>query len=329
MTTTSERDKIGERLLAARSIWIVSHIAPDADTLGCGLALAWSLRSLSIQVHLACADPVPLELCFLPGAESITAEPYADEELIVTVDISDLQRVGNLYRPDDFAAAPVLNIDHHITNTLFGNLNWVEDKPATCEMILELLQACKLTIGPEAATCLLAGIVGDTQCFRTSNTAPSSFEAAATLQGLGAPLFEIANQVLNRRPSSSLAVWKEALAQTQTEPGIVTTILGYDFLQSVGADDSSTNGLSSWLAGLEGTRVAAVLREISNGKVDISMRSIPGINVAAVAKVLGGGGHPQAAGCVIDGPLPSARAVLLAQLRPLVKDHLVHQTPAG
>lgn len=329
MTTTSERKIIGERLRAARSVWIVSHIAPDADTLGSALALAWSLRTLGIQVHLACADPVPLELRFLPGADMIAARPYAGEELIVTVDNSDLQRIGSLYHPADFAAVPVLNIDHHITNTRFGSLNWVEEHPATCEMILELLQALHMIIGLETATCLLAGIVGDTQCFRTSNTAPSSLSAAAKLQTLGAPLFEIADQVLNRRPSSALAVWKEALTQAQTEPGIVITSLSCDFLHSVLADDSSTNGLSSWLAGLEGTRIAAVLRETSIGKVDISMRSTPEIDVAAVAKSLGGGGHPQAAGCVIAGPLQAARARLLDLLRPLVNDLQVHQASAG
>lgn len=325
----SEREIIGERLRAAHSIWIVSHIAPDADTLGSALALAWSLRSLGIQVNLACADPVPLELHFLPGADAITMRPYAGEELIVAVDISDLQRIGSLYNPADFATVTVLNIDHHITNTRFGSLNWVEDNPATCEIVLELLQALHVNIGLETATCLLAGIVGDTQCFRTSNTAPSSLSAAAKLQALGAPLFEIANSVLNRRPYSALAVWNEALIQAQTEPGIITTILSYDLIHRMLADDSSTNGLSSWLAGLEGIQIAAVLRETSSGKVDISMRSTPGIDVAAVAKSLGGGGHPQAAGCIIAGPLPAARTQLLDLLRPLVNDLQAHQAPVG
>ena len=212
----SEREIIGECLRAAHSIWIVSHIAPDADTLGSALALAWSLRSLGIQVNLACADPVPLELHFLPGADAITMRPYAGEELIVAVDISYLQRICSLYNPAYFATVTVLNIDHHITNTRFGSLNWVEDNPATCEIVLELLQALHVNIGLETATCLLAGIVGDTQCFRTSNTAPSSLSAAAKLQALGAPLFEIANSVLNRRPYSALAVWNEALTQAQT-----------------------------------------------------------------------------------------------------------------
>ncbi|MHB1355977.1 MAG: DHH family phosphoesterase [Anaerolineae bacterium] len=328
-TTTSEREALGEKLRSAKSLWIVSHIAPDADTLGSALGLAWSLRPLGIEVHLACADPVPLELRFLPGAELITTHPYAGEEVIVAVDNSDVQRIGSLYNAANFSTVPVLNIDHHVTNTHFGSLNWVEDKPATCEIILELLQTHGIKVGQETATCLLAGIVGDTQCFRTNNTAPSSLAAAAELQSLGAPLFEIANSVLNQRPSSALAVWKEALTQAQSEPGIITTILSHNFLSSVLADDSSTNGLSSWLAGLEGTRIAAVLRETSTGKVDISMRSTPEINVAAVAKALGGGGHPQAAGCVIAGPLPASRNLLLSHLRQLIATNQSPHSPAG
>jgi bifunctional oligoribonuclease and PAP phosphatase NrnA len=326
---TSERELVAERIRSARSLWIVSHIAPDADTLGSALALTWGLGCLDIEVHLACADPVPLELRFLPGAEQITARPYAGEEVIIAVDNSDVKRLGSLYSPADFATTPVLNIDHHVTNTRFGNLNWIEDKPATCEIILDLLQMLGVTLGLETATCLLAGIVGDTQCFRTSNTAPSSLCAAALLQALGAPLFEIANSVLNRRPSSALDVWREALTQAQTESGIITTILSYDFLHNVVADDSSTNGLSSWLAALEGVRIAAVLREMCIGKVDVSMRSTPGINVAVVATALGGGGHPQAAGCIITEPLLAARELLLHHLRPLIDKNQSPQSPAG
>lgn len=328
-TTTSERKSIGERLRSANSLWIVSHIAPDADTLGSALALAWSLRPLGLEVHLACADPVPLELRFLPGAEMITTHPYAGEEVIVAVDNSDVQRIGSLYHTATFALAPVINIDHHITNTHFGSLNWVEDKPATCEIILDLLHSLGTSLSLETATCLLAGIVGDTQCFRTSNTAPNSLLAAAQLQALGAPLYEIASHVLNQRPASALAVWKEALTQAQTESGIVTTALSYDFMHSVHADESSTNGLSSWLAGLEGARISAVLRETSTGRVDISMRSTPEFNVAAVAKTLGGGGHPQAAGCLIAGPLPAARELLLNHMRQLINTNPPPISPAG
>jgi len=292
---------------------------PDADTLGAALGLGLSLRSLGIVVRFACEDPAPTELRFLPSSSEIRPEPYAGEEVIVTVDISDQLRIGKLYDEKVFSSVPVLVIDHHVTNTRFGTLNWISDVPATSEMILELLQARDVAISLEAATCLLAGIIGDTQCFLTSNTTPSSLMAAAQLQKLGAPLREIATTVLNRRPASALAVWREAFINSYQEPGIIITTLGSAFLRGAGADDSSTNGLSSWLAGLDGILISAVLREADDGSVDVSMRSVPEINISVVSQKLGGGGHPQAAGCVLTGPLPAARERLLTELRPLVK----------
>ncbi|MHB9034011.1 MAG: DHH family phosphoesterase, partial [Anaerolineae bacterium] len=137
---------------------------------------------------------------------------------------------------------------------------------------------------------------------------------AAQLQKIGAPLREIAATVLNRRPASALAVWREAFLNVTQESSIVLTTLSKEFLRSVHADDSSTNGLSSWLAGLDGTLISAVLREDEDGSVDVSMRSVPEINVAVVAKKLGGGGHPQAAGCVLPGPLSATRERLLGEL---------------
>jgi len=329
MKANPERDALADRLVAAQSAYVIAHIAPDADTLGAALGLTWGLRSLGKTVRVACADPVPMELRFMPGAEEFAPRAYDGEQIIVTCDVSDLQRIGSLYDEALFARVPVLNIDHHITNTRFGTLNWVSDVPATSEMVLELLQSHGIPISLDAATCLLAGIIGDTQCFITSNTAPSSLLAAATLQQMGAPLNHIATTVLNRKPFSALAVWRQALMTAHVEPGIIVASLSNEFLQQVGADDSSSNGLSSWLVGLDGIRVSAVMRETAAGTVDISMRSVPGINVAEVARQLGGGGHPQAAGCIIHGPLLEARNRLLEAVRPLARSAQDDGEPAG
>ncbi|MHB9034367.1 MAG: DHH family phosphoesterase, partial [Anaerolineae bacterium] len=178
-TQQNDRDRLIERLFNSKSAYIISHIAPDADTLGAALGLGLALRQLGISVHFACEDPVPMELRFLPSSNEFTSRPYAGEEVIVTVDISDQQRIGKLYDEKVFSSVPVLVIDHHVTNTRFGAINWISDVPATSEMILEMLQSRDIAISIEAATCLLAGIIGDTQCFLTSNTQPSSLVAAA------------------------------------------------------------------------------------------------------------------------------------------------------
>ncbi|NLV73180.1 MAG: hypothetical protein GXY52_00635 [Chloroflexi bacterium] len=319
-TATNERDRLIDWLLAAKSAHIIAHIQPDADTLGAALGLAWALEELDIACQVVCQDPVPHELHFLPGSERVSAAPYGGQEVVLAVDASDERRLGSLYRRDAFGSAPLLVIDHHVTNTRYGDLNWVQDVPATSEMILDMLQLRGINISSKTATCLLAGIVGDTQCFITSNTAPSSLLAAAKLQQLGAPLVEIASSVLNRRPYSALAVWRQAMTAAVNERGVLITALDHDYLTSVQADDSSTNGLSSWLVGLDGVLISAVMRETAPRIVDVSMRSVSPIDISAAAKAMGGGGHPQAAGCVLHMSLTAARSYLLEMLLPLVAE---------
>jgi hypothetical protein len=120
-------------------------------------------------VRLACADPVPPELHFLPGHEAYTADGPGDEQLILVVDASDLERIGRVYRADRFAAVPVVNIDHHVTNLRFGDLNYLDPKASTAELILDLLTAWGAEIDKIVATCLLTGMVTDTRGFRTNS----------------------------------------------------------------------------------------------------------------------------------------------------------------
>jgi len=307
-------------LEGAQRVLVVSHVMPDGDTLGSGLALAWALRSRGVDVRLACADPVPNTLRFLPGVEGYVDRGLADEQVVVAVDCSDPGRMGHAFADQIWDHVPLINIDHHVTNTLYGTYQHVEATSSTAELMLELitLLGIPLDAGPAGApiaTCLLTGVVTDTRCFRTSNTTAASLRAALTLMEGGASLTAVTDAVYNHLPLATLRVWGPALAQVQQLGGIVWTEVTQDMLRAAKLGPEASDGLVSYLSTFDEARVAVVFQEQEDGRVNVSLRSVPAVNVATVAAALGGGGHPQASGAMLPGPLATARERVLQLLR--------------
>ncbi len=314
-TMSSNLSEIGDLVDRARRALIIAHRMPDGDTLGSALGLAWALRKRGIEARLSCADPVPGEFRFLPGSEAYAAQRKSDEDAIWAIDCSDLERLGSIYHPGDFASVPVVNIDHHVTNCRFGNINLVAEKGATAELVLEVINYLGIPLDATIAECLLAGVVTDTVGFRTSNTNAESLRAAVTLMEAGASLAKVVDAVFNHRPLVTLRLWGAAMAAAQCEEHILWVEISQDLLHAANADAEAVKGLANFLATFDGAQVAVVMRETENGRVDVSMRSTPDLDVAAVALMLGGGGHSRAAGCLMQGTLPEARERILAAIR--------------
>jgi phosphoesterase RecJ-like protein len=296
------------------------HIAPDGDGIGSLLALGWLLKALPSdeerQVTLACADGVPVQFKFLPGSGEILSDPPSQPwDAIVALDSSDERRLGACYRPDEYGDAPVLVLDHHTTNLYFGTRNYVDPSAAaTAQVMVDLADALRAPIGPEAATCLLAGLVTDTLSFRTSNVKPEVLDVAARLMEAGANLYEITDRALNQKPLNVMRLWGQALAGLRQERGVVWTLISHEMRAQVNAPDSGDGGLASFLISAPEAKVAAVLSENTDGQVEVGLRARNGLDVSRLALALGGGGHPQAAGCTIPGPLADAEARLLPLL---------------
>jgi bifunctional oligoribonuclease and PAP phosphatase NrnA len=307
-------------LSRARRILVICHIAPDGDAIGSLLGLGWLFETLPPQhertTTLACADGVPAQFAFLPGAGEILTDPPSQTwDAIVTVDASDERRLGACYRPDEYAGAPVIVLDHHVTNLNFGTLNYVDaTAAATTQIVLELADALRVAIRPEAATCLLTGLVTDTLSFRTSNVTPKVLRVAARLMEAGAALPEITERALNQKPLSVMRLWGLALASLQHERQVVWALISREMRARAGAPDTGDGGLASFLISAPEAKVAAVLSEKPDGQVEVGLRARNGLDVSELALALGGGGHPQAAGCTIPGPLVNAEARLLPLL---------------
>lgn len=311
--------ELADRLRTARRVLAFCHVEPDGDAVGSLLGLGWLLKSLPQPpaVTLACADPVPANLAHLPGAGAIVAAPPDGAwDIVVTLDASDPARLGDIFRPETYAPAPIAVVDHHVTNLLFGDLNFVDPSyAATSQIVVDLADALGVAIGREAAICLLTGIVTDTLSFRTTNTTPAVLRAAARLTEAGANIAEIADRTLYRRQLNAMRLWGLALSQLRLEDGVVWTEVTPEMRAAAGVPGHENGSLVSHLITAAEARVAAVFNELADGQVEVNLRARKGHDVAQIALKLGGGGHPQAAGCTIPGPLAAAEAQVLPMLR--------------
>ncbi len=311
-----ESQTAAQLIRQALDILVLSHVMPDGDAIGSLLGLGWALHKLGKEHTLACADPVPDSFAYLPGSETIMAHPEGNYDLVISLDCSDLKRLGFAYDQHSLRGVPIINIDHHITNVGFGSVNWVDpSSAATAQMVLTLIE--RLGVPPDStiATCLLNGIVTDTHGFRTPNTTPAVMETTTRLMTAGASLPEITERVFNRRPLAVVRLWGRALSAVQLDTRIIWTEISQAMKHECGLSSDNDDGLVSFLTSANEADVGIVFTEKDDGTIDVSMRSMPGIDISSVAIRFGGGGHPQAAGCNLNGSLAEAREKVLAELR--------------
>lgn len=308
---------IGALIRSAHDVLLVTHVAPDGDAIGSLLGLGWLLRGQAARLTLACEDPVPDLYRWLPGADDIVQQAQGRYDLVITLDCSDRRRMGPALADSPGAApAPLINIDHHVTNTGFGSLNWVDPASvATAQMVLTLADACGWELTEPVAVCLLCGLVTDTRAFRTANVDAAAVRTALRLIEAGASLSEISRRALEQRPVMAARLWGEALCRLQLQDGILWAEITRAMRRQWGAAEDGDSGLANFLSGVREACVAIVFSEKEDGLVEVGLRAAPGYDVAQVALRLGGGGHPQAAGCTLTGSLVSVRERVLVEVR--------------
>lgn len=309
-------DAVCSHIASARSIYIAFHLSPDGDALGSGLGLALALDSLGKTCTVACIDPPPPYLQFLPGSERLVTRRPAGEDLIIVVDTGDASRLGDLYDPVAFSGRPLVNIDHHVSNSRFGTVNIIDPAAASVgEMVFALTRALGVPLTRNLATCLLTAMVTDTLGFRTPSTTARTLAIAAALTEADAPLSEIVQHAFDSRPLSVTRVWGEVLSTFSMQDGVAWASIPLSVFRRFGAKEDEVKGLVSMLRGTEGVIVSVLLMETPGGKVKAEFRSRGEVNVAAVAIALGGGGHRAASGCTIVAPLAEAERRALAEVR--------------
>lgn len=298
----------------ARRIISPLHINSDPDAVGSALGMAHLLAAQGKTATVYASDgEFPQITAFLPGADRIVR--YKDEllpetDLILSLDSSDTGRLGGLFtaNAERFAAGPTMMIDHHVTNVPFGvvpsgvDANFIDSSAAaTAEIVYLLARAWELPITPEAATCLLAGIYGDTLGLQTTSTSPRLIRVVADLLAAGADLNGIVNNFYRSRPFATVKVWGATLDRAEWCGGVVWSQITPEMLAAAGATEGESGGVINFLTGTRGARVTVILNR-KKGEWRAGLRTlVEAVDVAAIAEQFGGGGHRKAAGCRIPG----------------------------
>lgn len=301
-----------ELIAKADRILVVTHIAPDGDAIGSLLALGRILRQLGkTDVTLTCDDGVPDKLAFLPGATAVVTSVSGSFDLVIVVDCSDAGRGGGVFRAAVAGRPHVINIDHHITNTGFGDVNIVQpDTAATTEILFLLAAAWGVTLDKDTAQCLLTGLVTDTLCFRTANATAGVMRIATDLMQAGADLSYITSRTVKRRSYDAICYWGTLLQSIDLDDRVVSV--------RASANDHPVTGDASVVTLLitaEEADMAVSFVETDDGQVEVSLRAKPGFDVAQIAYKLHGGGHSAAAGCTVDGSLDQVVDQVLAMMK--------------
>ncbi|MBX3064263.1 MAG: bifunctional oligoribonuclease/PAP phosphatase NrnA [Anaerolineae bacterium] len=317
-TILNDWDKAGTLLAAASRVVILTHVSPDGDAIGSLLGLGHALLATGRQVIMAVDEGVPPNLQFLPGsAQVLPSLAGVTTDLVIVVDCSDERRVGKVGEAARRLQTPWINIDHHVTNVAYADANIMDPAfVSASEAVLNWLHKLNLPLSPDVAQCLLCGLVTDTLCFRISSVTAVTFAVAQELMAAGANLSEIVQNTIARMPTSALLLWKQVMPSVRIEDQVTWARLTLADKQAAAFDDkNSDGGLVSFLLQADDAYISCIFKEKENNQVEISLRSVPGFDVGAVAFNVGGGGHKQASGATLDGTIDEVEAKIIPLLK--------------
>jgi bifunctional oligoribonuclease and PAP phosphatase NrnA len=314
-------ERLREAARDGETVVLACHVSPDGDALGAMLALHLALQHLgarSIPTWGEEPQRVPGAYVDLPGVEDLVVPSQLPEhiDLLVTLDAASEERLGTVAELLH-GGVPSIVIDHHPTNTGFGDIRLVSPSAAaTVSVVDELVRQLGVRIGPRIATNLYVGLVTDTGRFQHANTDRAAMELGGRLLEAGAPHEELGRRLFETRTLGELRLLGHALARVELvdDVALAHTHVTAAELDDHGVSDDQLEGLVDLVRGIDVVEVAMVAREAWDGW-RVSLRSKGDVDVAAVAEVLGGGGHRQAAGFTVDGPHERIVADVLAGLR--------------
>ncbi len=314
MNTLSD---IAEVLFNASSVAITAHMRPDGDAVGSCLGLSRLLQAAGKTATIIDLGPIPDRYHFLiTKGECCSAKhfDFTSIDCIVVLDSGTLDRTAS-FVAEQKERIPVINIDHHVSNTNFGRFNVVDSTASSAgEMVCHLAKTADLSISAHAAEALWVAIVTDTGRFSYSNTTPRTMAAAADLLQTGIRTAEINHAIYNAMPLRQLRLQGRALEHLETyeEARVALVTLSRDDYTELGCTAADAEDIVNIPRSLEGVEVAIFLYEILDSTdTKISIRTNEGFDAAEFCGLLGGGGHARAAGCSLPAPLDNARITIL------------------
>jgi len=298
-----------------QSFLLLSHSMPDGDAIGSALALGLALEKMGKTVYLVNPDPIPRLYAFLPGADRFSTQipEQARQAIPVLLDCAVPERLG------DMAALikdvpVVLNIDHHVSNTQFGTLNYVDaTAAATGEMVFQIIKQLQVVIDRAIAAALFTAIATDTGSFRYANTSVQTHRIIAELLTTGIENHRIMTRLFETRSLAETKLLAQALntLEVTADGKIAWMTVTREMLTMMQEGNDSTEGIINYARAIEGVEVGILFRDLGDGRVKVSLRSQDQVNVDEIAAQFGGGGHAKAAGCILTGDIAAAQQQLL------------------
>jgi len=307
------RDAARDAIRARNSFLITSHARPDGDSIGSQMAMAFALDHLGKRVRIVNADPAPAHYGGFPGMDRIEILPsvQGDYDALIVMECGDLTRPG----VDGLDGYFTINIDHHVGNSGYGDVNWYDETAAACsEMAFELVEALGVPVSREIATHTYLGILTDTGSFHHGSMTARTFEISRKCVEAGMDPAVMARQIFDSNSVGKLKLIGTILERMQLEAGGRVAVLRLDdaLLASTGATMADTEGLINMPLGAEEVQAVVMFKTDDGGRV--SLRSKSEIDVRSVALKYGGGGHRNAAGLMLEPAGPDAERRLIAEV---------------
>jgi phosphoesterase RecJ-like protein len=314
-----------------RHILVTSHYNPDGDNIGSQLGLAHLLKRLGKKVEVIDQDAVPDRYRFLPGWEGIkvfkecsqtaghldSARCPGGATLAVVLDSAGLDRIGRAAGAIVPARMEILNIDHHVSNDGFGQVQYLDPAASsTCELVCRIAKKLAKSLTSDEASCLLCGIITDTGGFRYASTSPATMRAAAELMEQGAELSDIATRLyFEERPETLRLLGELLVGMKRSERAPLAWMsVGLEQLARHGIEMSETEEFVRYALSARGVEVGLMFKEQADGQVRLSFRSKGRYDVNRLARLFGGGGHTQAAGARVPGRLSAVQGPVIEAL---------------
>jgi phosphoesterase RecJ-like protein len=315
MTPKAEIQAIVDAVRVRRRFVVSSHARPDGDAIGSELAMAYALRAMGKDVQVVNADPAPAPIMQFPGVSDIriaaAVEGAFDAALIM--ECGDLARTG-VSGLDSFF---VVNIDHHPGNTGYGELRWFEPAAAACgEMVFDLVAALGVPLSREIATHIYLAILTDTGSFHYSSISPRTFEICKATLEAGVDPVLVARNVFDSNSMGRLKLFGAVLSAMQIASSGRVSVLYFDdpMARAAGGTYDDTDGLINLPLTVKEIQAVVFFKHVAGDQYRVSLRSKGNVDIGAIAKGFGGGGHKNAAGCTAQGALDALRETFVDEI---------------
>ena len=316
----STLDNILEEINKANSIVILTHENPDGDAVGTALALYNALKQYGKNPDIIIPEYSKV-FEFLPGIDDIKKESNVEKyDLAISVDCATIKMLNGFANYFESAKMKI-DIDHHGTNTMYGDINFVNPvAPACAQILITILDYIGMEITKDIGSCILTGIITDTGGFKYSGVTAETFEFVAWLLNKGVNVSKIYRQVLQVKTKANFELHRIASDRIEfLEDGkIAFTYITEEDEQKVGAQNGDHEGILEVGRDVEGVEVSIFVRQTDKG-CKVSLRSNDYVNVSDVCLMFGGGGHQKAAGALIQGSIEQVKEKLLYQVKSYLK----------